>query len=502
MLAIFGFDVTNVPLTRRLMEEGRLPALSSLAARGRWLDLDEPVPYFGARHKLHTGVGVPEHGLYYPFMWSAAEQRLRYAWTFPEPPTIWDRLTAAGRRSLVVDAYESRPPASMAGVCLSGWQSRNSIVLRRWSRPNGRYRAFASRHGRAPVVEEVFGRRSKAQLLETRERLLGAPARAATLATELLERESFDLVWITFGAPHQIGHELWDLSQLPSHDNLSDEESRLLGNAMGDVYAATDRALGAVVERLPDDADVMVVSPSGMDVNTSRSDLLPGMLAAVLEGRRQEPTERKQGALWKLRALVPTSWRARITQALPDELAIGITTRLETRGIDFSRTRAFALPGSHQGYVRLNLKGRERDGIVDSAAVDEIVEELRAGLTTFADDDGRPSVEHVDRTRDLVGEGARGDQLPDVVVRWAETPTTALRGVHSPEFGSVVREGVGTGRAGNHCGGAWALVAPGASRLAGLSRAPNLLDIGATAVSVAGADGGSLEGLPLLEPSS
>ena len=38
--------------------------------------------------------------------------------------------------------------------------------------------------------------------------------------------------------------------------------------------------------------------------------------------------------------------------------------RLELRGLDWGSTRAFAHPAENQGYVRLNLAGRERDGIV------------------------------------------------------------------------------------------------------------------------------------------
>src|SRR5207248_154140 len=81
------------------------------------------------------------------------------------------------------------------------------------------------------------------------------------------------------------------------------------------------------------------------------------------------------------------------------------TMRLSTIGVDWSRTPAFLLPSDHFGQVRLNVCGRERDGIVDPREVDDLVERLQSGLLSYRDPDGEPSVVAVERARDVVGEG-------------------------------------------------------------------------------------------------
>ena len=218
-----------------------------------------------------------------------------------------------------------------------------------------------------------------------------------------------------------------------------------------------------------EDADVIVVSAVGMDVNSSRADLLPEMLAAVLSGGPL-PEGGRAGAIWRLRAAVPPGARGAIARALPDRAALELTSRLELRGIDWAHTAAFAHPADNQGYVRLNLRGRERDGIVAPGEAEALLSEIAAGLQTFCDPDGAPAVACVDRVADH-HPGLRTAQLPDLVVRWSARPATKLAGVHSSGFGGVRRRGTGSGRSGNHTpGDAWAVVAPGVSR----SRAPPL----------------------------
>ncbi len=167
--------------------------------------------------------------------------------------------------------------------------------------------------------------------------------------------------------------------------------------------------------------------------------------------------------------------------------------------MDWSQTAAFCHPADNQGYIRLNLRGRERDGIVDPGEADELLRVIAAGLATFCDPDGAPAVARVDRVAEHHA-GARADQLPDLVVQWSERPATTLAGVHSPAFGDVLRRGTGSGRSGNHTpGDAWAVVVPGAHGPPRKpSRAARLEDVASTVAAVCGVDGDGLAGEPLL----
>ncbi|MEA2141854.1 MAG: hypothetical protein QOI64_284, partial [Solirubrobacteraceae bacterium] len=305
--------------------------------------------------------------------------------------------------------------------------------------------------------------------------------------------------WLTFSAAHLAGHQFWDLSQLAQAP--TGRERELLQRALEDVYAEVDAAFGRVLAALPGDCDVIVASAVGMDVNSSRADLLPQMLEAVLSGGPL-PADGDggggAGAIWRLRAAIPPGARGAIARALPDRAALELTARLELRGIDWSQTAAFCHPADNQGYIRLNLRGRERDGIVDPSEADELLRVIAAGLATFRDPDGAPAVASVDRVAEHHA-GARADQLPDLVVQWSERPATTLAGVHSASFGDVLRRGTGSGRSGNHTpGDAWAVVAPGSHAARSPGRAPRLADVASTVAAVCGVDGDGLAGESLL----
>ena len=501
MICVLQFDAASVAVVDRMLAAGRLPVLAGLIGRGRRIELRTPADHFaaGAFHTLYSGVELADHGLFYPFQWDAGAQRARYMTAFPAPPAIWERLARAGLRTLAIDPYESRPPRDWLGTYVCGWGFRDRVVLPRWSLPRAAGAQLAGFHGESPHATEIFGRPTVRELLALRTKLVAAPGRVADAAVELLGRDAYDLAWLTFSAAHLAGHQFWDLSQLAQPPEPRERE--LLQGALQDVYAEVDAAFGHVLAALPDDCDVIVASAVGMDVNSSRADLLPQMLEAVLRGGPAPANgdgNGGAGAIWRLRAAIPTGARGAIAQALPDRVALELTARLELRGLDWSQTAAFCHPADNQGYIRLNLRGRERDGIVEPDEADELLRVISEGLATFRDPDGAPAVARVDRVAEHhVGE--RSGQLPDLVVQWSERPATTLAGVHSASFGDVLRRGTGSGRSGNHTpGDAWAVVASGAHAARTPSRPARLADVASTVAAVCGVGGDGLAGESLL----
>jgi predicted AlkP superfamily phosphohydrolase/phosphomutase len=507
VIAVIQFDAASARLLERLGDEGRLPNLQALRERGKRVELETPAEHFpaSAYQNLYRGVEVGDHGLFYPFQWASDDQRVRLAASFDAPPPIWDLLGRRGRSTLAIDPYECHRPHEAQGSLVCGWGMRERVVLERWSVPSGDDRAARRRHGRPPDVTEVFGAQTPRELRRLRERFLAAPARTADLAIERLRERSFDLAWIVFAAPHLAGHRLWEVPPYLDAEAVPAEERRQLDGALAEVYEEVDRQLGRVLEALPDDCDVIVCSVLGMDVNTSRADLLPGMLTSVLGGEpsngasQPEATDSDSGGMWRLRAALSGQARAKIAAAMPDKLALELTAKLELRGVDWSQTRAFAHPADNQGYIHLNRAGRERDGIVGETEAAELVEQLREGLLDFRDPDGEPAVTAVDEVADR-WQGSAADRLPDLVVRWRPTSSVALNALHSPRFGTVHRQGYGSGRTGNHTDAdAWAILAPRGGQVRELSRLPRVTDIPATVAALNEVLLDGLSGEPLIE---
>jgi len=496
VLAVFQFDAVSIPRIERLLEAGRMPTFAELRRHGSWLELESPASHFPAATyaTLYSGLDIPQHGQYYAFRWFPEEQRIRWRGDFPSPVTLWERISRAGLRSLVIDPYECEPPAEMEGVAVAGYQFENVMSLRRWSAPEAAGKDLERLFGRSRNVLEVFGRPSVKRLLALRRKLLEATDRAADAAVHLLGRERFDLVWLVMLAGHIGGHEFWDLSPLEDAD-LDDSTRSLIGGTLDDIYEQMDHAVGRVLTALPD-ADVIVTSPMGMGVNMSRVDLLPGMLEAVLSGNGEARTQsRSERVLWSLRSAVPTGARAQVASLLHGPLTRSVTMKLSTLGVDWSKTPIFMLPSDHYAQLRLNVRGRERDGIVEPGEVDELVDRLRQGLLTFREEDGERTVRDVVQTREVLGEGEYLDLLPDVVVRWSDKPSNPVEQISSPVHGEVRRPGVGSGRSGAHTPHAWALVVGDRLKPSPEQR-PQVRDVVPTICGALGVDADGLRGKP------
>jgi hypothetical protein len=190
-----------------------------------------------------------------------------------------------------------------------------------------------------------------------------------------------------------------------------------------------------------------------MGPNTSRTAILPEMLGKVLTERGEWAP--RAGTLLRLRARIPNQWRSRVKSLLPVRWQDRLTTFWRLGGVNLRSTAVFPLVADLQGYIRINLRGREADGVIEPGAeYDDLCERIAAGLRSFVDaDTGAPVAEEVARSDRLYGSGARSADLPDLIVRWCSTPASEHRAVVSAAYGQVDWPSPGSypdGRTGNH----------------------------------------------------
>jgi hypothetical protein len=89
--------------------------------------------------------------------------------------------------------------------------------------------------------------------------------------------------------------------------------------------------------------------------------------------------------------------------------------------------KAFALPSFSEGYIRINLRGRERDGIVAPEDYDRVCDDIESLLRGVRDArTGTPIVVNImrPRTNDLRDDPKLPD--PDLLVLWAPRPTDVV----------------------------------------------------------------------------
>jgi predicted AlkP superfamily phosphohydrolase/phosphomutase len=183
-----------------------------------------------------------------------------------------------------------------------------------------------------------------------------------------------------------------------------------------------DAFLGQLAAGLDENTSLVVMSDHGFGSKHPATAQINQWLAS--EGFLARTTDRARpgGLLAKAykAAVGGTSRRVkeRLWQTFP-KLRDAVQSRLCFSGIDWSRTRAYS--DSLFANVRVNLRGRERDGTVaPGAEYERLVAALTARLRGLRDRrSGEPIVEQVFRREDTY-HGPHVDKAPDLLIRWRE----------------------------------------------------------------------------------
>jgi predicted AlkP superfamily phosphohydrolase/phosphomutase len=491
-ILMLGLDAAELTLIQRFMDEGKIPALARLRRQGCFGSLESPaVAYAGAVWpSFYTGRDVPWHGIFHNKLWRPDAMRCEVPddrWLASRP--FWEDLGERGHRLCIVDVPmllgEPRP---INGVYLGGWGTHDLIAKGSW--PATLWRELKRRHGPPVMPVEHFGPQDATALVRLTDSLLAATQQMQRIACDLLERERWDFACVVFGATHRVGHYLWDLSQL-DENTLSAEQRKRLSAALVDIYRAVDGAIAAVLEQIEPDTLVIAFAVHGMGPNPGWSDLAPDILDAALRSAEREP---KKGLLYSLRRRLPFAWVRPVLKRLPMAVTDRLVSLWSSGMYDWKTTRQFPVPMDHAGYVRVNLRGRERDGIVaagdDYDAVCATIERLFVGLRDR--DTLRPIAPRVERAYALAPETAtHRDLLPDLIVPWDGPRATDTRELYCdglPAFRFEVPRRLPSGRSGNHTGRGW-FIAAGPGVEPGLQvDGHDILDLAPSVVSLLGAE--------------
>ena len=499
---VIGLDMGDGELIRYWSARDQLPHCRDLARSGAWIDLDSTaeVLHTSTWPTFATGTLPGKHGVYYPYQPKPGHQMA--AFISPDQygtETFWKAADAARRRAVVYDVPETFPESGFGGRAIFDWGT--------WawygepaSQPPALMGQLKSRFGGYPLGYEAK-RLGLGIPKDLEQRLIRSVQYKRQTAQWLLEAEEWDLAVVGFCEPHSGGHYLWPAAV----ERVEGAPDSAFGS-LRHLYQEIDRAIGDLRASLPADTTMMVVSGDGVRPNRSGWHLLPGILdrlkytvapGADGGGAPAQP----RSALGLAQALVPAGIKRLIAANLPWRLRDQLGMRAQAASIDWSKTRAFALPTDLEGCIRINLKGREPQGIVEPGRqYADVCQELRVALEELINPaTGAPAVRKV-WIRNDVFPGPMQEHLPDVIVTWNDDAPIAA--VTSSRVGAV--EGVNPDpRPGTHSRSGF-LIASGPGVPAASRGTGRLTDVAPTVMSLLGLDMPAADGRPLelLKPAS
>ncbi len=477
-LFMICIDAMSLDFARAHLDQ--LPTLRALLADGAFADLGSPAEFASASvwPTFACGADPGVHGNYYPFQWDAATMRYRRTsarrWLdeFSFEP-FWYRLSRNGVPSIAFDAGIALDHTKAPCREITNWSYQSSGMAT--ASDPALLGEIRRRFGHRPIGKEVPVPKTLNQSRQIRDSLIDAMRRKTDAILWLMERDAWRFFLTGFYEVHRAGHNLLVVD--------GDFGSQADPDALLEVYKAQDHELGRILARLRDGRTTSVLfSLHGMAPNRVQDHVLDEILARLnkaylVEIGAKAPPKKAPNLISRLRARVPYGFQYSLAQMMGEHVQDWVVNRSMTAGFDWKRTPSFRLASGGECYIRLNIKGRERNGYFDRSG-EEIsrykiwLKERLSEIRIVGDE--TPLVGEVIDVDDLFP-GSRKDYLPDLIVTCAaDAPVHAIK---SNAIGEISAE-LETGRGGNHTGDAFVVaIGPGAAHPA-FRRMRDIKDIG------------------------
>lgn len=485
-----GLDSADPILMDRWLAEGHLPNLKKMIEQGSYGRVQNTVNHAeGPTDTCSTErlwsmtwtsclpdkTGFWDTSKFYPHDYSISRDEEEVGVDFSEYPPFYAYLDDNSRVA-ALDLPASGLSKLVNGKQILGWGGHYPFTPSH-SLPENLLPELIGQYGENEVLYKDNGFWNNPKYAKwLHPALIRSAEMRSKICRQMFKEENWDLFLAVFPETHSGGHDLIHLD-LPDHPVYSTLKPKAAPKSSPtlDVYAAVDRGVGEILADAPDDAYVFCFSVHGMGNNVT--DLLsmavlpellyrfnfPGKVALAPGVVGSEPgpviTHPKRKT-WKREVWnynhEPNPLKHFIRKWGPSKFlepeVNGLTAPwiLQKQGVTphqipamwysphWPKMRAFALPAFADGHIRINLKGRERDGIVLPEEYDALCDELTEILYRLVDArTGEPVVDRVVRTRKYPTEDRDRERMPgpDLVILWKKNYPTDV--VDSPDLGRV-----------------------------------------------------------------
>jgi predicted AlkP superfamily phosphohydrolase/phosphomutase len=484
-VAAMALDAADVHMIQHLIDRGELPFLRALRARSARYGLRSDTLYRGTLIWEAFLAGREDVGdrAGSGFAFDPASYASFQVGTLGTKP-FYER--APGIAPIALDVPHLSASGSGVRVCCWGGHALSSV---RGSVPRGLLLEIEERFGghSAFRADHVYAWHRREYVDSLGDALAEGARRRIEITAWLQQRfRDWNLILVAMSEAHSAGENFGHTLD-EAHPLAGTPTAALAWQRLVDVYRALDDAVGRFTATLPQDTGLVVFALHGMTINDAdlpSQVLLPELLYRVQHGRSRlrdvdlqkwrragcPPVVPKSATTWKqhmdsrwrgarpgrrgfqrlARQLLPNAVldaRQRHSEhrsrAVSGESADTNETDHGLRKLDGSvpswyreswpELGAFALPTFSDARVRINLQGRERDGVVPLDEYERFCSQVEAWVRSSCDArTGRPAVEDV---CSIGADDPRDPESPDadLIVRWAP----GVDAIVHPDVGTI-----------------------------------------------------------------
>ncbi|THE64822.1 phosphodiesterase [Salinadaptatus halalkaliphilus] len=437
-LLVVGLDAGCRPVLEPLFESGAIPTLQRIVEQGVGGPLESQIPPWTASAwpSLYTGKNPGKHGVYDFLTFDGYEWDVVNS-THVQARPVWELLDDHGFSSVVVNVPVTHPPGEFDGALIPGMTAPEKPECH----PSGLLEDVERTCGEYWVYPQSTPDPDRS--IEGYERTVDCRGEAFRY---LCRRVHPDFGFLQFQQTDSVFHER------PGDADAIEAVYRAVDRQLAETLAAvepenvlvvSDHGIGQVSgpefrinEFLRERGDVAPQSGGEGMPNWSavwESDLLEGTEAGERDpsalqramnvaARVGITTQRVAGALDRVGLKEP------IGRRVPNDMI-----RAASEQVDFPDSRAYLRSKSELG-VRINLEGREPEGVVAPENYDAVRDDLIEALAAVRTPAGKPMFDAVE-PRETYFEGPYLEGAPDIVTVPAEFDTALSADLGVPQFG-------------------------------------------------------------------
>lgn len=415
---VIGLDGATWSLLDRFILRGIMPNLGRLCAEGVHGPLWSVVPPMTATAwtTYQTGKGPGKHGI--------------YDWTEPvdgtylyrpidstrvQSRTLFELLSDHGMRVATVNLPLTFPARPINGIAVGDMLTPDKTTPGfTWP---AEFKATLDQLAPDYLIDTHLTDRED-DILPFLARLRAMIDGRTRVIRALMAQETWDLFCTVFVEMDRMQHCLWHIFD-PSHPRYDARLAEKYEAPILDIYRLIDDRIGEMVEQRPPNSNVLFISDHGFGHCRYKVFLNTWLAREGFLTFREGGRENRE-RLHKVRNVLD---RAGIStrKILDAARRVGGDALLRGAGdnlsrfatdIDWEKTQAFC-HGTNA--IRINVRGREKNGSVDPADYDAVVERLRERLLLLRDPEGNRIITRVVR-RDELYEGPEVGLAADLLV--------------------------------------------------------------------------------------
>jgi predicted AlkP superfamily phosphohydrolase/phosphomutase len=412
---IIGIDGATFDIILPMIRNGKLPNISRLIKNGIYSNLKSVFPpiTFPAWTSMKTGKNPAKHGVF-DFLYGipyTTDNNQGISIGDVREKSFWKILSDNEYKVGVINVPATYPPEKINGVFISGFgtPSLNSEFT---YPPEIKQILLDEQNFEFDIIEKrIIGKEQ-----EFIKKLNSTTKKITNAIQYVLKNNKFDFLMVNYMAADQTQHFFYGYRD-PKHPLYNPKKSQY-GKVIEDIYSLIDDQIGIIQSNIPKNTNIFIVSDHGFGPYL-KSVYLNEWLEQ--EGFLKQKSKNRNNSKIKqiktgIGAKIITKIGPGFAKLLPRFLKKRAYSYIFwTKKVDWPKTKAYS--GGFPGKIYINLKGREKEGIIKPGEeYNKLLNEIEGKLKSWKEPGtGERIVDAVYRKEEIY-KGKYFDIAPDLMV--------------------------------------------------------------------------------------